>query len=751
MKSSKKIKLGQIERGDELAEIDKKAIDNEVVHKEGDETIRDTKTFKKAPKSEKDATAGDQLVRKSQMDTELSDKSENDEVVHLTGDEEIDGVKDFLKSPTSQEAAASDHELVRKKEFDDGLDGKVSKQEGKQLSDNNYTNAEKQKLAQMESSKFRGTFGSLAEIKQEYPEGENEAWHEGKGGWYADVDKQGEDPERYIWDFNDFKWVQGSIPELTGEQIKQMYEEQPDTNPFTDDEKTKLGNLDPEQIDEDHTTLANMDPNAQENTQSDYFELDQELDSYIKNKEGCITVTDEFMYEEGEDQKFDLGHDYVRVIDVDVNGQSLKKAQYNQWHKAIEIMPSEELEVKNGVPDEISVTTFVRTNWKRIHGFRFKVDTPAPEVERIGADMSEELPIQKRMRGCTLLDNGKRNYWLADDDWAKKDDDSASDLTGADGQVMVRLPRHWVKDYIDGDYRVLLFSDEPFEANREVPEMYIGAYKAALNRDGNILSSVVNHTTDYRGGNNQSAWDSEIDIKSQIGKPVSNIDRINAWEYAKNRGINWYPILYQAHEALAWLITYETGTRNHQTAISEGPTDINSTNWVNFNDRYPLFKCGLTDVFGNGTGEIPVDLTGLDLGTEETQVFRYRGLENWWGDIYEWISGVNVLDNKFYKTTGKLQSDNNVDGYKLIGPRPTSNGYIEEMWPGTVLPRANSGSSGTYYADYLYTNDTETIRGLLRSAGAYNTARAGSFFLDSNNAPSTSATYRGSRLCFVRR
>src|SRR5699024_8624397 len=148
-----------------------------------------------------------------------------------------------------------------------------------------------------------------------------------------------------------------------------------------------------------------------------------------------------------------------------------------------------------------------------------------------------------------------------------------------------------------------------------------------------------------------------------------------------------------------------------------------------------LFKCGLTNSLGNGTGEITLDISSHDLGTDEIQVFRYRGIENWWGDIWEWMSGVNVINNKYYMTKGKLESNDNAEGYQEIGSRPTSNGYIEEMHPGTVLPKVNSGSSSTYYADYHWTNNSTTARGLLRSARAIYGARGGSFAVTSRRAP----------------
>jgi len=101
--------------------------------------------------------------------------------------------------------------------------------------DNNYTTAEKNKLAGLESSHFKGTFVDLDALQTTYPTSND--------GDYADVDSgAGEDVKRYIWDSSDSSWVemQGASTALTDAQIKQQYENNPDTNAFTDSLKTKL-------------------------------------------------------------------------------------------------------------------------------------------------------------------------------------------------------------------------------------------------------------------------------------------------------------------------------------------------------------------------------------------------------------------------------------------------------------------------------------------------------------------------------
>ena len=118
------------------------------------------------------------------------------------------------------------------------LDDKVDKQSGYGLSQEDYTLAEKQKLAALESSRFKGEFVSLPALISGVPSP--------SVGDYANVDAGvGESVQRYSWDASDDEWVlSGSDAEpLTAAQVKQLYEDNPDTNAFTDLEKSKLGNL----------------------------------------------------------------------------------------------------------------------------------------------------------------------------------------------------------------------------------------------------------------------------------------------------------------------------------------------------------------------------------------------------------------------------------------------------------------------------------------------------------------------------
>lgn len=113
------------------------------------------------------------------------------------------------------------------KAVNDALGLKVDKVSGKQLSTEDFTTAFKSKLESLESSKFRGTFTSEANL----PAAGNTE------GSYADVDSGNVDEPatRWIWDNNDSVWIEqiGASTQLTAAEVKTLYESNPDTFAFT--------------------------------------------------------------------------------------------------------------------------------------------------------------------------------------------------------------------------------------------------------------------------------------------------------------------------------------------------------------------------------------------------------------------------------------------------------------------------------------------------------------------------------------
>jgi len=106
---------------------------------------------------------------------------------------------------------------------------------------NEFSDSEKSKLAGLESSHFKGQYVSLAALQAAHPTSSI--------GDYANVDTgAGNDVLRYVWDNDDTAWVEqlGSSAVLSDAEIKTQYENNANTNPYTDSEKTKLAGVEAE-------------------------------------------------------------------------------------------------------------------------------------------------------------------------------------------------------------------------------------------------------------------------------------------------------------------------------------------------------------------------------------------------------------------------------------------------------------------------------------------------------------------------
>ena len=101
------------------------------------------------------------------------------------------------------------------------------------------------------------------------------------------------------------------------------------------------------------------------------------------------------------------------------------------------------------------------------------------------------LTVQSKMRRCLLSDAGVVNYYLSATNSALKDDGvTSSILTGADGQVMVEIPKFWHRHAYSGTTHTWEISPVPlagFDVHpaflsgaTELNYVYVGAYEASL-------------------------------------------------------------------------------------------------------------------------------------------------------------------------------------------------------------------------------------------------------------------------------
>src|SRR5690606_10531239 len=111
--------------------------------------------------------------------------------------------------------------------------------------------------------------------------------------------------------------------------------------------------------------------------------------------------------------------------------------------------------------------------------------------------------------------------------------------------------------------------------------------------------------------------------------------------------------LHSVRKSVLWLYVVEYANRNCQLGydpdptvdgfkkggLGNGVTTVNTTQWNNFNGRYPFVPCGITNSLGNNTGTVDYTVPGWEI---MVNVPTYRGLENIFGHIWDWTDGINV-------------------------------------------------------------------------------------------------------------
>ena len=409
------------------------------------------------------------------------------------------------------------------------------------------------------------------------------------------------------------------------------------------------------------------------------------------------------------------------------------------------------------------------------YGVQWDTSKPTTTTQRIGnMDLHAIVPVQSLMRRCAVLDSGEVNYYLdSSDSTLKEDGVTPSILDGTDGQIMVEIPTHYRKFETFGTISRVYISVFAINGFKKIPKTYISAYEASLNRTNDKLSSVVNLSTDYRGGNNTSAWDNQDN--SLLGKPVTQTSRTNFRNYARNRGLsNWNLETANTYKSYFYLYLIEYAEMNSQTdfnpatnaegykqgGLGKGVTDANSSDWSSFNSYNPFVPCGITNSLGNNSGNADYAPTGW-AGNKVFKANSYRGIENPFGHIWKWLDGINIKiqadadggKSEVYVTDGVVMSDNDYLDYIKVGEASRSNGYIKEMITDQFIPKNTSGaSSSTYWSDYFYTSipsSGESLRGVRSGGAANNGARAGFGCSSTSHEPSATNTNVGSRLCFL--
>lgn len=411
------------------------------------------------------------------------------------------------------------------------------------------------------------------------------------------------------------------------------------------------------------------------------------------------------------------------------------------------------------------------------YGVKFDLaNSSSPDGVRTGnMEMHRTLPIQSKMRGCTINNNDNTKRYLKADDWNKWEDGVTitDDNSGRAPEIMVEIPEHYRLLVATPDNTVeIRMSEYNLPGYAKVEKKYIGAYEGVINTGSVDTQNTL-----------RSIAISALKLKPAVNKTRNQLQTLAR---GSNRTNNWNIYTYDAHRDLTWLFVVEYATLNsqkafntnlttegyHQGGLGEGITTGTVT--VNGATTYSFVHNGVTKSLGNGTGIIEYTHTntnaeGASTGTKVVNVPRYRGIENPFGHVWKNVIDVVVAgtDNsvyicKDYTKFGTFEGGTNPTAEQLIAAgyelqdfkeSTITNQYVKklvnnnqaDLFPTVVV---NGASATTYYCDYHWTGATATPRTLLIGGRSDYGSRAGLFTLSSSNGLDVSYASVGTRITF---
>lgn len=273
---------------------------------------------------------------------------------------------------------------------------------------------------------------------------------------------------------------------------------------------------------------------------------------------------------------------------------------------------------------------------------------------------------------------------LSDTDGTKYADGTDAVLTGAEGDVFMKMPDFW--------YRGLEIGTDVWGLQFRYGSASPGA--GWTKWDTNALIGVY------------EAYSEGEKLYSRSGVTSSgNISQANFKAYARNRGNGFRIVDWQMHCVMAILFYAQYGHTNCQDKIGKGTSSSSK-------------QCGQTNANGMNDTKGTSPVSGLnDAGANgNSQSINFWGLENWWGNKYEWIDNV-VVNSYNWEIT---EPDGTV---RKPGKAGSSSNYITKMMFGDccdLIPTAASGSETTGFCDYYY-GSSSTARVVLRSGSSSDT------------------------------
>lgn len=311
---------------------------------------------------------------------------------------------------------------------------------------------------------------------------------------------------------------------------------------------------------------------------------------------------------------------------IKVNGKNIKDIRYN-GKSVSKVMRNGQILYSK--PQDNLISTIILNQNLTDPATMISGDVNGPAIQWI-RNNSHNYLVKKTGEGivtvCQLDDSTRNKYY----------DGSPADLTGAEGDVMMKLPYFAYKAVeAEPDIWHISFAQKPVDDTWKVWE-------------GNDMIGCYESFADAEKVYSRSGVDSTGDISQQ-----------NYKIYARNRGDGYTIVRWEQHNIMAFLFYALYGNTNSQDKIGKGTSSYTKPTGA-------TDTLGMKDTVAGGNGD--------------SNSINFFGLENWWGNKYEWLDNVVVnpsSSNGVWRVTDTVTGETR----DIAGMAPNNSWN----WPKTIV------------------------------------------------------------------
>jgi hypothetical protein len=273
---------------------------------------------------------------------------------------------------------------------------------------------------------------------------------------------------------------------------------------------------------------------------------------------------------------------------------------------------------------------------------------------------------------CALKFDGTVDYELDPDDYTKKADGTASDVSDSSyaGNFMASIPTVWVKRWEDADYQYYALSDKQINSD----------FKAYAHDAGDGYINDVIYLPMFEGTIIDGKMRSIADVNPTVSDLITNCKSA-----AEACGTGWQIWDWAKYNLIVDLLTLISRSTDSQKSFG--------------------YSCVSGSKIKTGSAD-----SGRFYGkTDKTHAVKIFHIENFWGNCWNYMFGINLVSNQYVYKMARPYSVVPDSSYAYSGLKaPVSGGPISyTVGDFGSLPKTIGGSSTTYFCDRFYSGATE--------------------------------------------